>query len=47
VPGTLTIGTDNGSAFTSRLVKATLTELGVMSRVKKVRQIRSSQGWAP
>jgi len=32
VPGTLTIGTDNGSAFTSRLVKATLTELGVNHR---------------
>src|SRR5207248_7751201 len=31
-PGSLTLGTDNGSAFTSRRFKTTLVELGVTHR---------------
>jgi len=32
VPGCLTLGTDNGSAFTSRAFRARLAELGVTHR---------------
>jgi putative transposase len=32
LPGTLTLGTDNGSAYTSRQFRARLSELGVTHR---------------